>query len=168
MKKFTMITALIAVCLTVWMPIGRAAETQPTYQEPDKTVTLPAALKKDAEACYASGYKFFIWPTNAGPFRRSGDIILTVPINYIAKDKPEPYRIAFTILAEKEGSNQLAGNRQVLTSRKYTYSSAGKTDAFHLDAFKQFTSGKASAKICLVDLSGQKQISNELTVDVEL
>jgi len=166
---FLTLAIAIALCSISGIPCARAAEEKPTLTEPDKSVVLPENLKKDAEACFAKGYTYFIWPAATGPFRRGDSIIVTVPFNYIAKGKPEPYKIAFTILAKKEGTEKLDGRTQILTSRKYTYSSAGKSDAFHLDALKQFSSGKASATIHLLDYStGQKQVSNMFTVDIEL
>ena len=152
----------LATCITAGFAIGatdtNAASKTPTLGTPDESVVLPDSAKKDAEAAFAKGYTYYIWPAEQGPLKRGDSQMLFIPFLYIAKSTPVPYTVACTVL----------GDFQVLKPEGLTYRSKGKGAGMHLDFMKTLR-GTGKAVIHLVDFeTGGKQISNDITVDVEL
>jgi hypothetical protein len=137
-------------------------------RDPDKSVVLPDNLRDEAEACFAKGYTYFVWLSEAGPFRRDKSGLLVIPFNYVSKHKPEQYDTAITVITQKVGKDRFESLTQRITPPKYFYSSAGKGAAMIIDIEKTL-SGKGSAKVKLFGTGKRKkiQISNEFSAEIE-
>jgi hypothetical protein len=169
---FLTLTTVIAFCVTAGTPDVRAADDKPALTEPDKSVVLPANLKKEAEECFAKGYTYFVWPATPGPFRQGSFILMTIPFNYIAKGKPEKYLAITTVKARLPGG--AVQTHEHCDFSDTSYSSAGKGEGIINNSTKTL-SGKGTATIKLLsydklfgDEKVRKQISNEITVQIEM
>mgnify|MGYP003588140229 CR=1 FL=1 len=151
-----------ATSITAGFAIGasdtNAASKTPTLGTPDESVVLPDSAKKEAEVTFAKGFSYFIWPVEQEPIKRGDSNVLLIPFFYIANSIPVPYTCACTVL----------GDFQVLKPDGITYSARGRGLAMHID-FMMALHGKGKAVVHLVDFETTgKQISNDMTIDVEL